>query len=486
MLQTYPTTSLNVSPAEAAQELLARRLARRDLIEFSCYVDPAAERWYRAAHLKKIADFATHVSETPHGRGIVVCPPRFWKSSVCSEKFPAKYLGSKPTHSLIEVTNSDNLALSFSRNVRAIIESDRFRNLYDARIKYGSNEVQQWSLEQAYRYSFRAAGVGTNIMGGGANGLIVDDLFKDWAEAQSQTIKDSRWDWLTKTAFNRLEPDAWILIVCTRFAVDDHVGRILDEMQNKGAEEWEILNLPLTDEKGAPLWEDRFGYDEIANIKSRPGATEQYIQMVYYGKATLTEGNLIKRDWFEYVPQLPDGVAWQVCAIDVAFTEKQTERHDPDYTAKSFAARANNCLYLGKPQLTRVSVENVPEFIVNIKQANPSIRVGIGKVAIKASIVKAMKAAGFSIEEYDETTDKIARASAWLWWARQGRVKLVGTEAEWEPFLSQFVAFPNSTHDDAIDSISGDAQMLGVTIEVYVPHAKSRSQRDEIARRLYG
>jgi predicted phage terminase large subunit-like protein len=88
----------------------------------------------------------------------------------------------------------------------------------------------------------------------------------------------------------------------------------------------------------------------------------------------------------------------------------------------------------------------------------------MGRVAVKSAIVKALNKAGIAIEEYEEVTDKISRATAWINWASTGRVKLVGTEEQWAESMAQFVAFPNGSHDDAVDGMSGLSQMLGLVI----------------------
>ena len=148
LLMNLPLAQRKAILAAAIQEAIENK-ARAGLTEFAQYVDPNAAKWYRAPHLRRASDFATRITQTPRGRGILIMPPRHWKSSLCSEKLPAWYLGNHPDHSLIEATNSDTLALSFSRNIRSIIESPRFRSLFDVRLRRGSNEVQQWSLEQA-------------------------------------------------------------------------------------------------------------------------------------------------------------------------------------------------------------------------------------------------------------------------------------------------------------------------------------------------
>src|SRR5574340_237147 len=50
------------SKAEKSAEDLARMArAREHLIDFACYIDPAAAHWYRAPHLVKIAEYLERI-----------------------------------------------------------------------------------------------------------------------------------------------------------------------------------------------------------------------------------------------------------------------------------------------------------------------------------------------------------------------------------------------------------------------------------------
>ena len=162
------------------------------------------------------------------------------------------------------------------------------------------------------------------------------------------------------------------------------------------------------------------------------------------------------------------GSKWEVRAFDLAFTEKQTQKHDPDFTATGLGCRANECLYLGDPELYRVDVDDVGPRIAAKKMVEPGIRFGMGKIAIKSKVVRYLNNAGFAIEQYEEETDKVSRASAFINWAKTGRVKLVGTEDDWKPFMAQWTGFPFG-HDDAVDWASGITEMLQLTIFTPAP-----------------
>lgn len=497
MLLDSPTLSLNLSPQDAAQELLQRRRARRGLVDFACYVDPNADgeyqrrvgaNPYRAQHLQKIAAIFEQLERRELRRAIIVVPRRHWKSSLL-EKFAAWYLGKHPEHALILGSYAEGLAQSFSHNIRDLIGTNsQYRAVFPGvALKEDTREVTRWALTGAYRYSLRAAGRGSGIVGGGCDGLLLDDLLKDWEEAQSQTVKDGAWDWLTKTAFSGLEPNAFAVMVTTRWAEDDMVGRIEQAEKEQGGEHWEIINLPMEAPDGTPLWEERYSRDEIVRIKSRSGMTDRVYRLIYQGEAVQREGNEIKQAWFEYYRSLPDGAKWSVHAYDLALTEKEVDKSDPDYTADVLACGWKDELWLGLPRLRRQTFADIQrelEADIRAERGN-GIRHGTGKSLHEKAMVSTLAAKGLYLEQYDESGDKGARArSTWIPMAETRRVKLVGTKADWEPFVAQWLAFPSGAHDDALDVVSGAAQMLGFRFN---PTPQKLPQRKRVDyRKMYG
>ena len=444
-------------------EIREKSSARAGLIDFAGYIDPTQKRWYRAKHLRLIADVLERVERGELSRVIISVPPRHWKSSLASEKFPAWYLGRNSSKAVILCSYALSLAEKFSRSVRETITTNtRYAALFDVRLKKDSNRADDWSLVSGVRSSVRAVGVGGGITGHGANLILIDDPIADYEAAQSETQRNNLWEWYRQVLRTRLEPGGAIVLIQTRWHEDDLAGRLIRAEEEEGGEGWHVVNLPAQAGDGSYLWVDRYSAEDYAAIRSAVG--DYAWNSLYQGAPKQVEGNLIKRGWFEYVEHLPVGAKWQVRAWDVAFSEKQTQKHDPDYTATVAGCKHNNILYLGEPRLFRKSIEGVATEIVTSKYAEPGVRYGMGRVAIKAAIMDAMGKAGLALTEYEEHTDKIARASAWMNWASTGRVMLVGVEKEWEAFLGQWVAFPNGAHDDAVDAVSGVAQMFNLTI----------------------
>ena len=74
-------------------------------------------------------------------------------------------------------------------------------------------------------------------MDGAVNGFgldleIIDDPMKGRNEANSKTTRDNTWRWFSDDFFNRFAADAGLLIVMTRWHVDDLLGRFLDCFQD--------------------------------------------------------------------------------------------------------------------------------------------------------------------------------------------------------------------------------------------------------------
>jgi predicted phage terminase large subunit-like protein len=121
-----------------------------------------------------------------------------------------------------------------------------------------------------------AAGVGGSIMGRGAHGLLIDDYIKNIEDALSERIRDKIYEWYLSTASTRLAPNAWVVIIATRWHRKDLIGRLLEDAKT-GGEQWCRLRLPAIAEENDPLgrkpgealWPERFPIEWLENVKGR-------------------------------------------------------------------------------------------------------------------------------------------------------------------------------------------------------------------------
>lgn len=72
----------------------------------------------------------------------------------------------------------------------------------------------------------KAVGRGGALTGNAVDVMIMDDIYKDYAESNSPIIREAAWDWYTTVVKTRLHNDSQELIVFTRWHEDDLIGRL--------------------------------------------------------------------------------------------------------------------------------------------------------------------------------------------------------------------------------------------------------------------
>lgn len=258
--------SASVTPAEAANELLARRRARRDLLAFTCYTKrkPAyTVNW----HHKAIADVLNQVvrgllppddpdylADAPK-RVIIETPPRNGKTELASRRLPAFAFGRNPDLSIIATSYGADLAALVNRDVQQIIDNPHYGKVFPNTRLYGSN-VRSVAYGQPLRNSdifeivghrgvYVSAGIGGPIGGKGFKLGIIDDPVKNRKEADSDVYREMVWRWYTSTFYMRAEEDAAIVIMSTRWHDEDLIGKLLElEVSNPNSDRWLLLSFP--------------------------------------------------------------------------------------------------------------------------------------------------------------------------------------------------------------------------------------------------
>src|SRR3954463_2481913 len=76
---------------------------------------------------------------------------------------------------------------------------------------------------------------------------VIDDPVKGRAEAQYKTARDKTWGWFTDDFLSRFAKDSALLIMMTRWHVDDLLGRFLEREHNV-----RVLSFPAIAEADEP------------------------------------------------------------------------------------------------------------------------------------------------------------------------------------------------------------------------------------------
>jgi len=239
---------------------LWRRRARQELLAFTCWTFPEYRPHW---HHRLLAERLDRWAATPGSRLIVCLPPRHGKTELISRRLPALLLGRNPDARIIMAAHTAALAEANSRDVQRIIESPAYGELFpQVRLprpglrSQGRYKRTDEHFELVGRAGYlRAVGVGGAITGFGFDFGIIDDPVKSAEEAQSAVFRERVWEWFLRDFWTRRAAGARVLVVMTRWHLEDLVGRILSLEGQLG--QWELIRLPALAEENRPEYDRR-------------------------------------------------------------------------------------------------------------------------------------------------------------------------------------------------------------------------------------
>jgi predicted phage terminase large subunit-like protein len=235
-------------------------------------------------------------------RLVLSLPPRHSKTELASRNLPAWVLGNDPFAQIILASYATGLARNNSRDARNLLyeASWPFPAVAVAKDK---SAAEEWATAQGG--GCKAAGVDAGITGFGADWLIIDDPFKGVEDAFSETARQKVWDWYSAEARTRLQPEARVIVIGTRWHQDDLIGRILAEAAEEGkSDEWEVLRLPAIAEEGDPAGRspgeplDPRRYP-IAELEQHRRNTRTWMSL-YQQDPIPDAGAIFQRDWWRF------------------------------------------------------------------------------------------------------------------------------------------------------------------------------------------
>jgi hypothetical protein len=172
-------------------------------------------------------------------RLMIFAPPGSAKSTYTSELLPPFWFKKFPRSSVIGCSHTGELAERFGRKVRnkILLKS----HILGYSLDESNRAASRWETTSGGEYF--AAGVGGAITGRRADLAIIDDPVKSREEAESETVRAKTFEWYKSDLVTRLKPDARIILIQTRWHLEDLGGMLLHEME-KGGDHWEVVNLP--------------------------------------------------------------------------------------------------------------------------------------------------------------------------------------------------------------------------------------------------
>jgi len=473
----YLTTNFTVSPKEAKAELARRELARRHLRQFAGYV---YEDYIGGWHIDTLCQALDLVEQGVIRFLLIEAPPRHSKSVNVSQLFPAYLVGKDPNRSVIVASYSGDLATKHGRETRNLIQSKPYQNVFKTRLAPDSTAKSSWNTQKYdadrsdwvnARGAYNAAGVGGSITGKGAHVGIIDDSIKDRKEAESQLIRENVWAWFRSVFRTRLTPDGAIVVMGTRWHMDDLAGRIMEEepwvdffdfMKNGlGDAKWVRLRLMAIAEEdeehrqaGEALWPERYPLPELEDIKRTIGPYEW--EALYQQRPISSETQEFKPAWYRYRTHSE---------------VEQLERKHRTLTIDSAASRSESADYTGlcdnlvdsegywnlKAWKQKIPPDQLIEQLFTLHLANKYDRIGIEEgmylLVVKPFLDKEMRQRGIYLPivplKHKSTQKEVRIRGLIPHYASESVYHIEGecTELEFEQSV-----FPNGKHDDVVDA----------------------------------
>ena len=467
---------IDVSPEEAAAELLRRKRGREHLIDFTEYT---LHKYYADPFHHLVAEKLEAVERGEIKRLMLFAPPRHGKSELSTRRFPAWYMARNPEKNIISASYNGDFATTFGRDVRNIVQGKEFKTLFpDAKIRTDNRAADEWELEKGGKYF--AVGVGTGTTGKGANLFLIDDPIKDRKDANSASFRQDQWDWYRDVVYTRLEEDAAIVLTLTRWHYDDIAGRLIDLAQSGKGMPWDILYLPalpytkkrknedgtdgelILNEDGTvpgdalgrkpnePLAPNRFSLTSLRDRMDVLG--ERSFAALYQQQPMADDGGMFSASWFEAPGEMPARRV-RVRAWDLAASA------DGDYTVGVLMSKdMNGVFYIENVIRFRGSSLEVEKKIFDTARSDGhSVQIVIPQDPGQAGKSQAQnfirRLAGYRIKAIRPTGSKETRAAAFAAQCEGRNVKMV--KAHWnECFTDELEMFPLGTNDDQVDAAS--------------------------------
>lgn len=288
-----------------------------------------------------------------------------------------------------------------------------------------------------------ATSVDGSATGMGFDLVVLDDLIKGRAEAESLTIRDTAFEWLKADIVNtRLEPDGSAIVCGTRWHEDDPIGRLVREG-------WEEYVIPALDASGESYWPGRWPTSNLLTKRAELGGEDGYDWCSLYQGNPRAQGEAIFRDAV-YVDAMPPGQARVAIGVDFAYTVRKSS----DYSTAVVLAELGGVYYVLEVLRERVPESTFREHIANLCEAYQAQFVVSYVAATEQPNIALLNASGVPAIGRRAVADKKTRALPTAAGWNLGRIRVLRERPWTREFVREVVGFTGSDRrDDQVDAL---------------------------------
>ena len=444
---------------------VAKHKCERDLLFFTRYFFKKryGTKFIVNSHHEKIAETLHRVVNGEIKRLVINMPPRYGKTEEAVINFMAYGLAINPSSKFIHLSYSDDLVLDNSSQVKELVQSDEYQQLWPIELKADSKSKKKWYTNHGggvYATSAGGAvtgfGAGSTSAGAFSGAIIIDDPLKP-DDADSETKRaaiNNRMNTTIKSRLNSRETP--IIVIMQRIHEEDMSGFLLD---GGTGENWHHLNIPARNDDGTALWSWKHNEAELAIMEKADRYTfsGQYLQ-----QPIPDEGIFFTKDafnWYEHEPKHLNFYGASDYAVTEGggdFTEHGVFGIDPDgniYIVDWWSGKTKSDVW----------IESQLDLVQQYQPLKWAGETGPIKSAVEPWLTKRMRERRnyVSLEWLSHAkNNKEANARSFQALVEAGRVYLP-TNKEWATeLLSQLCRFPLAKFDDKVDVCSLFARMI--------------------------
>lgn len=445
----------------AAQETMKSR-ARVDYYEYVRYSNRGIFTYCKFhEHLcNEVQKFIEAPGSPAYDILMVLAPPQHGKSFQITETLPSWILGRDPEASVMEVSFSQEFAQRFGRANRTKI-SEFGQELFGVEISGENASVTDFSIK-GHRGSMVSKSV-TTIVGRPSKYTIIDDPVQSQADADSLVEQDKLFQEWYSSIKSRLAARAKVIIIMTPWSMNDFHYRILEAEENVQVLRYpcecddadtDPLGRSLGDALAPELGKDRAWLEATKKSYQTKYGTRSW-SALYQGRPTSPEGNMFKREHWQWCDELP-ALPVTMVSVDAAFKDGKKN----DFVAIELWAKRNALHYLLAIDKRRM---DFTETISAVKAMREKCRGITGRLpdsvlveekANGAAIIAVLRERVEGIIPIVPKESKEARAQSVLPLFEAGQVVVWRNCVGANDLIEEAAAFPGGANDDQVDAMT--------------------------------
>jgi predicted phage terminase large subunit-like protein len=307
-----------------------------------------------------------------------------------------------------------------------------------------------------------------SITGEALDLAVIDDPIKGRAEAQSELQREKTWNWMTDDVLSRFSETAGLIMIMTRWHVDDPAGRMIEHFGKRVqvvrypaiGEQDDYLDGKVQRRVGEPLFPELKSMEFLLERKKL--YTQASWEALYQQNPFIVGGGIFPIDKLNALPILDRTKVLK----SVRYWDKAgTESDDAAFTAGALLHQMKDNRFViehvVRGQWGSLDREEKIKFWAERDRANSrpgAYEVGVeqepgsgGKESAESTIRNLR---GFKVYADKVTGSKEVRAEPFAAQVQGGNVWLVAGSYQ-NDLLDEMVSFPNGKFKDQVDACSG-------------------------------